>query len=183
MTQQPAFATDPSPTSWTEADLAALPDDGHRYEIIDGSLIVNPPPAGRHQSVAANLLVLLHTSATPEWRVVHELGLRLPGANLIPDIVVLRASARLGVWHEARDVALVVEVASTSTEFIDRGSKAIAYAEAGIPSYWRVGRDGTLTVHHLVGDGYAVTAVVKPGDTWDAAVPFPVTIDPAALVD
>ncbi|MGH3491262.1 MAG: Uma2 family endonuclease [Actinopolymorphaceae bacterium] len=80
---QPAFAVDSWPDFWTEDDLAALPDDGHRYEIIDGSLIVNPPSTSRHQSVVANLLAVLREAAPPGWRILHEVGIRVPGGNAI----------------------------------------------------------------------------------------------------
>jgi Uma2 family endonuclease len=180
---QPAFAVDTWPDFWTEADLAALPDDGHRYEIIDGSLIVTPPADDVHQGIAANILVSLRTSAPSGWRVLADVGVRTPRGSFIPDLVALRPRAARGVvWREADNVRLVVEVASSSTELIDRGIKAIAYAEAGIPVYWRIGRDGTVVVHTLVGESYDVTAVVKPGDTWQADSPFPVTIDPEVLL-
>ncbi|WP_202805639.1 Uma2 family endonuclease [Actinopolymorpha alba] len=179
----PAFAVDLWPDFWTEGDLAVLPDDGHRYEIIDGSLVVTPPPHGRHQNIATNLMVLLHTAAPPGWRILQAVGVRLPGANFIPDLVALRPGAVLDVWHEASDVGLVVEVASGSTQDFDRGSKAIKYAKAGIPAYWRVALDGSVTVEALVAPGqYGIVAEVKPGQAWEAAVPFPVVLDPDALI-
>ena len=42
---------------WTLADLDGLPDDGRRYEIIDGSLLVSPPPSNDHQLLAETALV------------------------------------------------------------------------------------------------------------------------------
>lgn len=172
------------PDFWTEADLDVLPDDGHRYEILDGSLVVTPPPTDGHQSVGTALLVALRAAAPRGWRVLPELGVRVPGGNVIPDVVVLHPHAARNVtWREASDVALVVEVASPSTEVNDRGNKAIKYAEAGIPAYWRVARDGAVTVHALVDESqYGIIATVKPGATWIASIPFPVTLDPAALV-
>jgi hypothetical protein len=57
---------------WATADLAGLPDDGQRYEIIDGSLLVTPAPAPRHQLVTGRLAVVLRESAPDEadvlWR-------------------------------------------------------------------------------------------------------------------
>lgn len=49
------------PSDLTYDDYVRLPDDGRRYEIIDGELEVSPAPAPRHQRVSGNLLVLLHT--------------------------------------------------------------------------------------------------------------------------
>lgn len=139
------------PDFWTEADLEVLPDDGHRYEICDGSLLVTPPPTDSHQSVGFKLAATLDAAAPKGWRVLPELGVRVPGGNFIPDIAVLYPHGARGVvWREASDVALVVEVASESTEINDKGTKALKYAQAGIPAYWRVARDGVTTVHALM---------------------------------
>lgn len=172
------------PDFWTEADLNTLPDDGHRYEILDGSLLVTPPPTDSHQGIGFKLAMTLQAAAPTGWRVLPELGVRVPGGNLIPDIVVLHPRAARDVtWREAADVALVVEVASPSTEINDRGNKTIKYAEAGIPAYWRVARDGTVTVHTLVDAAqYGIVTTVKPGSTWTAQFPFQVTLDPASIV-
>lgn len=79
-------------------------------------------------------------------------------------------------------MALAVEVASKSTEDNDRGTKAIKYAKAGIPSYWRVARDDTVYVHALVAEEqYGIVATVKPGTTWTAIQPSGVVVDPAVL--
>ena len=181
---QPAFSAEPVfPYVWTEADLEKLPDDGHRYEILEGSLVMTPPPGGRHQNAGAELLDLLRATSPPGWRALYELGVRIPRGNFVPDIVVLRPGADLDViWHDPADVALVVEIASPSTETMDRGTKTLKYAEAGIPAYWRIGRDGTLVVYELVDGEYAVIATVLPGESWTAAQPFPVTVAPADLL-
>lgn len=49
----------------TRADLDAIPDDGHRYELLDGVLLVTPAPSLEHQRVARELFLLLH-AACPE---------------------------------------------------------------------------------------------------------------------
>jgi Uma2 family endonuclease len=152
------------PDSWTEADLDALPDDGHRYEIVDGSLLVTPRATDDHQGVGLNLALLLRQAAAVGWRVLYEVGVRV-GGNLIPDIAVLKPDSARGVeWREASDVALVVEIASKSTEATDRSLKVIKYAEAGVPAYWRVARDGAVTIHTLVAETqYGITDIIKPG--------------------
>src|SRR5437870_3000442 len=48
------------PRNLTYEDYVGLPDDGRRYEILDGELQVSPAPAPRHQGVSGNLLVILH---------------------------------------------------------------------------------------------------------------------------
>lgn len=58
----------PGPTgAWTVADLMRLPDDGSRQEIIDGSLLVTPPPSIGHQHVAMRLVGLLNEAASSDW--------------------------------------------------------------------------------------------------------------------
>jgi Uma2 family endonuclease len=131
-----------------------------------------------------NLAILLHQAAPEGWRVLYEVGVRVPGGDLIPDIVVLNPSSTRGVqWRDASDVALVVEIASKSTQAADRSLKVVKYAEAGVPAYWRVARDGAVTIHNLVDEAqYGITDIIKPGSMLAVTYPFPVSFDPAALV-
>ncbi|WP_336670557.1 Uma2 family endonuclease [Tsukamurella sp. USMM236] len=173
------------PDYWGEADLEDLPDDGHRYEIVDGSLLMTPPPSQGHQRIGGNLFMALRLAVPDGWRVLYEIGVRVPGGNFIPDIAALRPGAAPNVeWSESDDVALVVEIASKSTRVTDRTLKAAKYAEAGIPSCWRVDADGTVTIHtEPVDDEYTQAAVVRPGERVLIEQPFPVELVPADLVD
>ncbi|MGH3682804.1 MAG: Uma2 family endonuclease [Natronosporangium sp.] len=175
------------PDTATVDRLRELPDDGSRYEIIDGRLEVTPPASEDHQTPLAGVYGLLKRAAPAGWRVLWDIGLRFPdGDAAVPDLVVLapetpRATADYNDVTLVRP-ALVVEIESRSTRKTDRGSKLVAYAEAGIPEYWRIERDGTAHVHALAGPGvYTLAATVKPGETWQARWPFPVTIDPSRL--
>ncbi|MET9325914.1 Uma2 family endonuclease [Tsukamurella sp. NPDC003166] len=173
------------PDYWGESDLDVLPDDGHRYEIVDGSLLMTPPPSQGHQSIGGNLFIALRLAMPRGFRGLYEVGVRVPGGNFIPDIVVLKPGApRVAVWSESCDVALVVEMASRSTRVTDRTLKAAKCAEAMIPSYWRVDEDGTVTIH-TDPDGFEYTRsqVVRPGERLRVDAPFPVDLDPASLVD
>lgn len=84
------------PDYWSEADLGDLPADGHRYEIVDGSLLVTPPPLDSHQAISGNLYFILRTAAPAGWRVLYEVGVRVPGGNFIPDLVVLKPDSARG---------------------------------------------------------------------------------------
>lgn len=171
------------PKFWTAADLALLPDDGHRYEVLEGSLIMTPPPGGQHQNIAGKLFVALFIAAPDDYRVLHEIGVHVPDGEFIPDIAVLKPNVDHRVlWSDASDVALVVEVASASTRSFDRGTKALKYAEARIENYWRVEQDGTVIAHELSGGAYTVVATVRPGTSWTATTPFTVTLTPSDLV-
>ncbi|WP_162907011.1 Uma2 family endonuclease [Allorhizocola rhizosphaerae] len=172
---------------WTEEELAKLPQDhGNRYEIIDGRLYVTPPAGELHNAPGARLIALLLTAAPPGWRVLYEIGLRIGKHLLIPDLVVLppgTPTADKG-YNDVKVVqpALVIEIASASTETIDKGTKMVAYATGGIPSYWRMTREGVLHLHHLVTDGqYGLLATVRPGEEYKAIVPFPVVLEPSKL--
>src|SRR5664280_927897 len=73
--------------AWTVEDLAALPDDGLRYELIDGALLVTPPPGPRHQIAAYQLAKVLEAALPPHLRL-------LPGPGCRPDHGAPRAAAR-----------------------------------------------------------------------------------------
>ncbi|GAB20767.1 hypothetical protein GOEFS_131_00020 [Gordonia effusa NBRC 100432] len=171
------------PEVWTTADLDRLPNEGHRYEILEGSLVMAPPPWGHHQNIATKLLVTLFAAAPADWRVLTKIGVHVPGGEFIPDIAVLKPGAEHRVvWNEAADVALVVEVASASTQSFERGTKAQKYAAAGIPNYWRVEQDGSVVAYELDGPSYTVIATARPGTSWTATTPFTTTLTPSDLV-
>lgn len=171
----------PSAAPWTEADLETFPDNGNRYEIIEGRLIVTPPGTDKHGSLQLALGAAILAAAPPSGYVVlTECGIRVPGGNLIADVAVLHPFSRRGVtWRDARDVALVVEIASPSSAQFDATDKPASYARAGIPSYWRVEQDATAHFYELDGDEYKQIEVVGPGSEWTASAPFEVTLRPA----
>ena len=74
---------------FTVADLERTPDDGRRYEVIDGLLVVSPAPSVWHQEVTAELLCVLRHGCPPDMRALPGLGVRMSlKTELIPDIVV-----------------------------------------------------------------------------------------------
>ena len=80
---------------WTLADLATLPEDGQRYEIIDGNLLVSPPPTILPQAIADRLHRLLVAAAGPVLEVLEGVGVQLPNGVLVPDVLVAHTAA---VW-------------------------------------------------------------------------------------
>lgn len=138
---------------WTLLELDELPDDGCRYELVDGGLVVTPPPTQRHQELAHALHERLSGAAPPGWRV--RLEYPLPFADdtqRVPDLVVFRwplqhprgdARNPLG----PADVGLVVEVVSPRTQRTDRFAKPGEYADAGVPLFWRLETEPDLALH------------------------------------
>ena len=131
---------------WTVEDVQTLPDDGNRYEVVDGELLVTPAPSHAHQRM---VLALAH-------RLMHHLGKHGPhevlvspaevrlGANAMvqPDLfVVPRPAGRPSSWSELALPLLVVEVLSPSTARSDRFVKRRLYQREGILEYWIVDLD------------------------------------------
>jgi Uma2 family endonuclease len=169
----------------TEDDLATMPEDGHRYELLDGVLIVTPSPNINHQICVGSLHVLLHAARGTEHTVLFApFDVRLASTTVLePDLLVFRTGESTPARLE-RAPLLVVEVLSPSTRRIDLGSKRLAYQDAGVPAYWLVDPDApSLTVLRL-GDGtYVEEAVVTGDEVYEADFPFPVTVVPARLLD
>ncbi len=169
----------------TEDDLASMPDDGHRYELLDGVLLVTPAPSVLHQACVTAIVALLHAARTSEHRVfVAPLDVRLSRFTVLePDVLVAGKSDVTEARLEGPPL-LAVEVLSPSTRRIDLGTKRLAYEAAGVPAYWLVDPDGpTLTVLHLEDGRYVEHANVKGDETYDADFPFPVTVVPARLIE
>src|SRR6266508_5362479 len=58
------------PGPWTEEEFLALPDEGQRHELLDGSLLVTPAPSSEHQQVARRLANALEAASPDGWEVV-----------------------------------------------------------------------------------------------------------------
>lgn len=167
----------------TADDLQDIPDDGHRYELLDGSLLVTPAPGWKHQSVQASLHMRLRAACPRGFRVVgapFEWRERASTA-LQPDILVAAygdlAAVPRGRYLGAPPV-LVVEVLSPSTRRIDRMAKFSAYQDAGIPSYWLVDPDPErpeLSAYELRPEGrYALAVTAAAAETFRVERPYPV---------
>jgi Uma2 family endonuclease len=174
---------------WTIDDLHGLPDDGFRYEIVDGSLLVSPPPAKPHFRVTAGLHKVLVMSAPDDVVVGENAGIDMSEDRTtyrIPDIVVVRATSVLGdeAMFAAADVVLAIEVLSPDSGGDDQVGKRYRYGKAGIPHYWIIDpKQRTLTVlRHNGAEGYDEVTVVRPGETWQTDEPFPLKLDPADFV-
>lgn len=150
-----AFAGHAGP--WTENDWLALPESMGRVELLDGSLLVSPHPAGPHQRIVRNLAGVLEAAALDEFEIFEGLHVRVaPGSVLIPDIAVLNTPGLDHTIFDAELADLVVEVTSPSNSWNDRVTKLYAYARAGIPNYLRVDLD--QGVERVSATAYALTS-------------------------
>ena len=132
---------------WTVADRDALPDDGNRYEVIDGELFVTPSPAWRHQEAVARMLRLLADYLERE-RVGHVFAAPAdvvfsPRRGVQPDLFVvpLVGGRRPEHFDEVRRLMLAVEVLSPGTARADRVAKRVLYRDEGVSEYWIVDLD------------------------------------------
>ncbi|MGH7673599.1 MAG: Uma2 family endonuclease [Gemmatimonadales bacterium] len=136
----------PAPTYWTAQMVRDLPDDGNRYEVVYGELLVTPAPRPWHEILFGRLIVALNEYLRRE-PVGIVLGSRAdiswgPDVLVQPDVfVVPLAQARTLDWTQYRDLLLVAEVLSPSSARSDRFLKRRLYQEAGIPRYWIVDGD------------------------------------------
>ena len=171
-------------TTWTIADLERLPDDGQRYELLDGRLLVSPAPVKKHQRVSFELNRLLDDACPPELEVLPApLDWQPEGrTSFQPDLLVFRAGN-----PEAKNVteplALAVEVLSPSTRRLDLVDKRAKYESAGVASYWVVDPDvPSILAWDLVDGGYQLVGQASGFERLDLTRPFPVTLEPAALL-
>jgi len=135
-----------APTYWTAEMVRELPDDGNRYEVVYGELLVTPAPRPWHEILFGRFLFELGAYLRRE-PVGIVLGSRAdiswgPDTLVQPDVfVVPLAQARTLDWTKYRDLLLIVEVLSPSSARSDRFLKRRVYQEAGTPLYWIVDGD------------------------------------------
>jgi Uma2 family endonuclease len=172
----------------TYDDLQDMPDDGQRYEIIGGVLLVNPAQRRDHQEVVANLDWILQRflRATGSGRVyTHPVDLYLGRHDIVqPDLVVIQ-NARLGIYRPDGIIDappdIVVEILSPSTLGIDLVRKMALYARSGLPEYWVADPERRiLVINRLQGEDYI--AVEPDPDGWIASPTLPeLRIDPSEV--
>jgi Uma2 family endonuclease len=180
-------ASIPTGRPFTVADLEAMPDDGNRYELIDGMLIVSPAPGWSHQEMAFSLGIELRGVCSRELRVlVAPFAVQTAfDSEVQPDVIVARYR---DLTPQNLPVApvLAAEVLSHSTRLHDRNTKKAHYERIGVASYWLLdpAEPGAITVFELDGAGaYQEIGRAVGDEEFRAERPFPVTIVPARLLD
>ncbi|MGW6727810.1 Uma2 family endonuclease [Nocardia sp. NPDC055029] len=185
----------PHSDHWTAADLDQMPDDGLRYEVLNGQLVVNAAPKPMHQWLIKRLTQVLDAVVPAERVVMDGVGVLIGDDEPIPDLMVATGSIDwYGRGVPVGQVELAVEVVSKSTTLQDRLVKPVLYAQAGIPTYWRFEINSfkgqlpgealpVLFAYSLGVDGeYEQTHRASAGSPVTLRAPFEVTFDPAALL-
>ena len=168
---------------YTLADLNAFPEDGRRYELADGWLIVSPMARRLHQWGSMGLGDALKT-ACPTDLAVFTLPINMDdpdNTHFEPDITVV---GRQFVAIENGDLPrLCVEIRSPSTAGRDAVLKRREYARLGVASYWLFDvKEPSLRILELEDGEYVERAFVTGEQNVTVDRPFPVTLCPAQLM-
>lgn len=167
----------------TIADLDATPDDGNRYELIDGELHVSSAPGILHQQLLGRIYI-----AVWQYLSVHRIGEILLGVGVvfddfngvIPDLVFVSHARRGLIEAEGRlkaapEIAIEILSPGASNERRDRHVKRDLYGKRGVHEYWIIDpRERTIEVHRKrkegglefianLQSGDDLTSVVLPG--------------------
>ena len=136
---------------WSPAEVEALPDDGNRYECIDGTLVVTPAPTPMHQDVLRRLYNALgpYVDEQPVGQLYWSpADVRLDGDTLVqPDLFVCVPRVpmqRIRQWSDIGGLRLAIEVLSPSTAKWGRGLKRVFFQRASAEEYWIVDPDARL---------------------------------------
>mgnify|MGYP001080075773 CR=1 FL=1 len=174
-TDLPELALRSQDAGWNRERWERLPEDGNRYEVIDGVLYMTTAPSAFHQWIIRQIVRILFVQIDDAGIGItlwSPLGLFMPGCDPVqPDIIVIRTE-NLHIIHDRRITgipALLVEVLSPSNPTQDTETKRKAYARAGVPEYWIVrpaSRDLLLCTQPdaALGD-YAGSDLIAPDGT------------------
>ena len=155
----------------TIEDYWGLPEDGKRYEILEGMLEVTPSPLVEHQNVVGNLFGLLWTflQSSPCGKVLQApMDVILSDETVCqPDLLFVRSSRASEVIQDRVRGApdLVVEVLSPATAARDLSTKKQIYARHRVSEYWIVDPRAQSLQRLVLRDlAYAPPDLLRPGD-------------------
>jgi Uma2 family endonuclease len=166
-------------TAYTEppltiADLEAVPDDGNRYELIDGELYVSTAPSFFHQSILSNILFLvrIYLARNPIGRMVPGVGIVFDDFNgVVPDLVYVSNERQSHILKGGRfsgSPEIVVEILScgNANERRDRHLKRNLYSSRGVHEYWIVDPETrALEIHRKQKTGgFGIPVQLQSGD-------------------
>jgi len=175
---------------YTTADLHALPDDGRRWELIDGSLIVSPSATIDHNTIALWIATILWDSKlSDEFVIGTDQSATIDDHNEPrPDVIVAPADYLQQSPFPIEGAQLVVEVISPTSVLRDTETKRALYARAGVPAYWIVVPDAdkpTISLAELVLDepgGSYRFATHYTTEVFETTTPWPIRVDLPQLI-
>ena len=135
---------------WTAAEIDAFPEDGNRYEVIDGEKLVTPAPSLVHQRAVLQLAAVLlpYCDACGVDLIIAPAEVKFGEYDQVqPDLFVMPRTSDGKSPERFADVGrllLAVEVASPSSRHTDRVRKRKLYQELGVPEYWVVDVQGRV---------------------------------------
>lgn len=138
-----------APLYYTAEMVRQLPDDGNRYEVVHGELLVTPSPRPLHQVVQIRLILALgeYLRREPIGQLLSSPADISWGPDILvqPDLFVVQMDeARTMTWARMQHLPLVVEILSPSSTRADRFTKRRLYQEVGVPLYWMVDADAQV---------------------------------------
>jgi Uma2 family endonuclease len=178
---------------WTSADLELLPDDGKRYEIVDGELLVSRQPGLYHQ-----LLCLRLGGALDAWDFRTKAGVAAvaPGiifaedADVAPDLIWIRQGRLAGALddaghlHAAPDLVIEILSPGAANERRDREIKLRLYSRRGVREYWIVDAlQRQVAVYRRVGTALDLAATLLESDVLSSSLLPDFSIPIAQLFD
>jgi Uma2 family endonuclease len=150
---------------YTVEDLDRFPNDGNRYELLDGVLLVTPAPGFAHQLIASRIATILSIAVqVPGHGFVLGPGVVCfpPRTQLEPDVLVVPPwIPPSGKWEDIKEHWLAVEVISRSSRIYDREFKRNEYLRRGVPEVWLVDKeDRSVEVARVPGESTTVRDAV-----------------------
>lgn len=172
--------------TWTYADYRELPDDGNRYEVIEGRLLATPSPTAYHQILSRRLQFVFYALELEGKGQIFDAptDLLMPGADpVVPDLVYLKPGQESLVTRRGIEGVpeMILEILSRSTAATDRTTKLYLYARNGVRRYAMVDPSArTLELFLLDGSSYRLEASLGPEDQFTIA-DYGVTLEMPAL--
>lgn len=147
-----------APARWTAAQVRELPDDGRRYEVVDGVLLVTPAPSWKHQDAALHLVTIIQAYARSRnigHAIMAPADVEFAADRMVePDVFVVPFvdGHKPSTWSDVERLLLAVEIISPSSARADREVKRRLYQRERVPEYWIVDLDARVIERWRPGD-------------------------------